>query len=157
MPLRVVNDLDELRSLVGQEVAVSDWIEITQERVNQFAEATGDHQWIHIDEQRAKKESPYGTTIAHGYLTLSLLPMLSTQSFQLKNGPAMTINYGANRVRFPNAVRVGSKVRLKLALASMEPLEGAWQVTWNATIEIEGQPKPALAAETLSRYYPKPQ
>jgi acyl dehydratase len=155
MPQRVVNDIEELRSLIGQEVALSDWFEVTQERIQQFADATLDHQWIHLDQERARRESPYRTTIAHGYLTLSLLPVLSAQSFQMKNAPAMTINYGANRLRFPNAVRAGSRIRLRLSLTDLSPVEGGWQAAWNAVIEIEGESKPALAAETLSRYYLK--
>ena len=113
MPVREITSLEELRSLIGQEVNVGDWFEVTQDRINQFAEATGDHQWIHIDQQRARVESPYGTTIAHGFLTLSLLSYLMSQTVRVKIPIKMGINYGLNKVRFPSPVPSGSRVRAR--------------------------------------------
>src|SRR5262249_44828830 len=111
LPKRELADIQELKSLTGQEVAVGDWLEITQERINQFADATGDHQWIHVDPERCKRESPFGATIAHGYLTLSLIPYLSQKSFAIRQPFRMGINYGSNRVRFANPVPAGSRIR----------------------------------------------
>ena len=144
--------LEELKTLLGQEVAVSDWIEITQDRVNIFADATGDHQWIHLDVERARKESPYGGTIAHGFLSLSLLPMLVETSITMV-GSKMCINYGLNKVRFPAPVPVGSKVRGRLVLQGVEDIPGGAQLTWQVTIEREGGDKPVCVAESLMRQY----
>jgi acyl dehydratase len=152
MPCREIDGVDELRPLAGQEIAVSDWIEITQERVNQFAEATGDHQWIHVDPERARRESPFGTTIAHGFLTLSLLPKLGWESLRLRKPPAMTINYGADRIRFSHPVRVGDRIRSRTALAEMKPVDRGWRVHWKVTVDVEGAAKPALVAETITLY-----
>ena len=150
--MRVIASLGQLKELVGQEVAVSDWTEITQERVNQFAHATGDLQWIHIDVERSKKESPYGGTIAHGFLTLSLLPMLMAGAVSMPD-VKMAVNYGLNKVRFPAPVPVGSKLRARMTLAAVEDITGGAQVTWLVTIEREGGDKPVCVAESVSRRY----
>ena len=142
--------IGELHTLVGQEVGVSDWLEITQERVNQFAEATGDHQWIHVDVERANREM--GGPIAHGYLTLSLIPFLS-QGLMPVSGVTRGINYGSDKVRFTNMVRVGKKVRLRQKLLSAEPKSGGMQIKSQCTIEIEGEERPACVAETISVVY----
>jgi acyl dehydratase len=152
VPCREIEDTHELRSLAGQEVAISDWLEITQERVNQFADATGDHQWIHVDSERAKRESPFGTTIAHGFLTLSLLPKLGWESLKLRKPPPMTINYGADRIRFSHPVKVGDRIRSRTTLLEMKPVDRGWRVHWRVTVDVEGAPKPALVAETITLY-----
>ena len=139
-----VKDLD---GMVGQEVGVSDWLQITQERVNEFAEATGDHQWIHIDVERATREM--GGPIAHGYLTLSLIPHLSAGLLPVQ-GVTRGINYGSDKVRFTNMVRVGKRVRLRQKLLGVEPKSGGTQLRSQCTIEIEGEDRPACVAETLS-------
>ena len=145
-------NLRELESRVGQEVGVSPWVEISQARIDQFAEATGDFQWIHVDPKRAK-DSPFGTTIAHGFLTLSMLPKLSESTFEFSDRK-MGVNYGLNRVRFTSPVRSGSRVRARFTLAKYEPMDGnGVQVTWNTTVEIEGADKPALVAEWIGRHY----
>ena len=150
--MREIATLDELKALIGQEVAVSDWVQISQERVNQFAEATGDYQWIHLDVERCKRESPYGGPIAHGYLTLSLLPMLMQNSVRMTD-VRMGVNYGVNKVRFPAPVPVGSKVRSRTRVLSVEDIEGGAQVTWLVTVEREGGDKPVCVAESISRRY----
>ncbi len=149
--MRTFTSVDEITSAVGEELGVSEWIEVTQDRINQFAKATGDNQWIHVDIDRANAESPFGGPIAHGYLTLSLLPMLSWQIYEIK-GAVMGINYGSNKVRFINPVKVGTRLRLRASLLSAEALpNGSLQMIIDQTIEIEGQDKPALVAETVSR------
>jgi acyl dehydratase len=140
---------DDLPKLAAQETGVSDWVEITQDRINKFADATGDHQWIHVDVERAKKEMPGGKTIAHGYLTLSLIPWL-TGGFLHIEGVTRGINYGSDKVRFTNMVPVGSKVRARAKLLSAEPKSGGMQMHTEVTIEIEGQQRPACIAETIS-------
>jgi acyl dehydratase len=150
--MREIASLAELKALVGQEVAVSDWVVISQERVNQFAEATGDYQWIHLDVERCKRESPFGGPIAHGYLTLSLLPMLMQNSVRMTD-VRMGVNYGLNKVRFPAPVPVGSKVRSRTTVLSVEDIEGGAQVTWLVTVEREGSDKPVCVAESISRRY----
>jgi acyl dehydratase len=136
---------------VGSEIAVGDWLEITQERIARFAEATDDRQWIHLDAARAAAESPYGGTIAHGLLTLSLIVSLVERAVHI-DGVRMTINYGFNRIRFPSAVPSGARVRARIAVGSVEPAGGGTQVTWNVTIERDGSDRPACAAEWLVRY-----
>jgi acyl dehydratase len=143
---------EELPSLVGQETGVSDWVVIDQDRINKFAEATRDHQWIHIDVERAKKELPGGKTIAHGYLTLSLIPMFGAQIMRI-SGVSRGINYGSNKVRFTNMVPVGSRVRARQKLLNVEPKGGGLQLTNEITIEIEGQERPACVAETIGLVY----
>lgn len=142
---------DELLGAVGQHLGYSSWLEVTQERINEFAEATGDHQWIHIDPEKAKAESPYGSTIAHGYLTLSMTNMFLPDIIEVEN-ISMGINYGANKVRFPSAVPVGSKIRVGAELESVEEIEGGVQTCLKVTVEVEGQDKPACVVESLSRY-----
>ncbi len=141
---------NDLESIAGEEVGVSSWHEITQTQVNKFAEATGDHQWIHVDVERATKE--LGHPIAHGYLTLSLLPMLAAQVMKV-DGVSRGINYGCNKVRFTNMVPVGSKVRLRQKCLKVEARAGGKQVTMESTIEIEGKDRPACVAETLGISY----
>jgi acyl dehydratase len=142
----------DLASRVGEEVAVSPWLEITQERIDTFARAVDDFQWIHVDPQRAAA-SPFGATIAHGFLTLSILSHLSERTFSFADR-RMGINYGLNRVRFTSPVPVGSRVRARFTLQKFEPLqENGVQVTWNTTVEIEGRDKPALVAEWIGRHY----
>lgn len=150
--MRIIESLDELRGLVGQDLATSNWVEISQERVNQFAEATGDHQWIHVDVERSKRESPYGGTVAHGFLTLSLLPMLMHDAIELR-GVRMGVNYGLNRVRFPAPLPVGSRVRGHLKVLEVEDIAGGIQLTLLVTVEREGGDKPVCVAESVSRRY----
>ena len=141
-----------LEGRVGEEVAVSPWLEITQERIDNFAKAVDDFQWIHVDPKRAAA-SPFGATIAHGFLTLSILSHLSESTFSFSDR-RMGINYGLNRVRFTSPVPVGSRVRARFTLQKYEPIEGnGVQVTWNTTVEIEGKDKPALVAEWIGRHY----
>jgi acyl dehydratase len=153
MPKREIDGIGELRSLTGQEVAVSDWLEITQERINAFAAATNDHQWIHVDPERCRKESPFGVTIAHGYLTLSLISQFSYAAIGIRQEFALTINYGCNKVRFPAPVKCGARIRSRHQLLEVTDLKGGWQTRWQVIIEIEGQDKPACVAETISRFY----
>jgi acyl dehydratase len=141
----------ELAQRVGQEVGVSPWVEITQKRIDTFAQAIEDFQWIHVDPERAKS-SPFGGTIAHGFLTLSLLSHLSETTFSFSDRK-MGVNYGLNRVRFTSPVAAGSRVRARFTLAKYEPIEHGVQVTWNTVIEIEGSQKPALIAEWIGRHY----
>jgi len=143
-------EMKDLPSLVGKEVGVSDWLEITQDRVNKFADATGDHQWIHVDVERAKREM--GGPIAHGYLTLSLIPFLSAGMMPVK-GVTRGINYGSDKVRFTNMVRVGKRIRLRQKLIGVEPKSGGLQIKNECTIEIEGEERPACVAETISVIY----
>lgn len=150
--MREIASVEELKNLIGQEVAVTEWFSITQERVNQFAEATGDHQWIHLDVERCKKESPYGTTIAHGFLTLSLLPLIMQSAVSMPESK-LSVNYGLNKVRFPAPVPVGSKLRGRMMLQDVEDIEGGVQITWKVTIEREGSDKPVCIAESIARRY----
>ncbi|MBX3279846.1 MAG: MaoC family dehydratase [Acidobacteria bacterium] len=153
MPKREFDTPQQLREEIGREVAVTDWIEVAQDRIDRFAEATGDHQWIHTDVKRASAESPYGATIAHGFLTLSLMSSLMAQAVGFRGGIRMGINYGLNRVRFPAAVRSGSRIRARVTLAALEEITGGLQAVWSVTIEGEGGDKPVCAAEWLVRYY----
>jgi acyl dehydratase len=147
-------DVRTIGSRVGEEIAVSDWLEVTQARIDQFADATGDHQWIHVDPVRAAAELPSKTTIAHGFLTLSLLSALIRESIRF-TGLRMAINYGLNRVRFVSPVPSGSRIRALITLQSVDAVSGGVQVTWLATIERESGEKPAAVAEWLVRYYPE--
>ena len=144
--------LSDIQTLVGTELGVSDWLEITQDRVNRFADATGDHQWIHIDAERAKAESPFGGPIAHGYLTLSLGPVLMPQVV-MTTGFRMGVNYGANKVRFMSPVPVGAKLRLGVTLLAVEDIAGGAQVTYGFSFECEGAAKPSCVAEVIFRSY----
>ena len=151
--MRTLNSLAEVPALVGQEVAVSDWITITQEQVNLFAEATGDHQWIHVDVEKAKA-GPFGAPIAHGFLTLSLIPKFFESAMQI-HGTRMGVNYGLNKVRFTSPVPVGSRLRARMKLLAADPIDNeGLQMTWQVTVEREGADKPACVAESLSRRYP---
>jgi acyl dehydratase len=146
------SSIRQLASRVGEEVGVSPWVEVSQERIDTFAKAIDDFQWIHVDPARAR-DSPFGGTIAHGFLTLSLLSHLSERTFSFADR-RMGVNYGLNRVRFTAPVPGGSRVRARFTLAKYEPLDGnGVQVTWNTVVEIEGSPKPALVAEWIGRHY----
>ena len=149
--MRVFNGVDELRAAAGSPVGVSAWITVDQSQVDTFADATEDHQWIHVDAERAK-DGPFGTTIAHGFLTLSLLPHFVSQVYRVEGGK-MGINYGLNRVRFTAPLPVGSRVRGNLALQDVTDVAGGVQVTTTVTVEIEGSERPALVAEWLTRQY----
>jgi acyl dehydratase len=146
-----IDGIDGLKAKVGDHFGFSDWHEVTQQQVNLFADATGDHQWIHVDVERAKA-GPYGGPIAHGYLTLSLTPMLLDEILKV-SGISMAINYGLNKLRFPAPVPVGSKVRAGAVLSGLEDVSGGVQGTWTLTFEVEGGSKPACVAEIVFRYY----
>ncbi|MBR8638538.1 MaoC family dehydratase [Streptomyces tuirus] len=146
-----VNGLDELKKLAGSDLGTSEWIEVTQERIDTFADATGDHQWIHVDPEKAK-EGPFGAPIAHGYLTLSLFIPLFTELLDVQ-GVTTKVNYGLNKVRFPSPVKVGSRIRLTARLAEVEDVPGGAQITVEGAIEIEGGTKPAAVLQSLSRFY----
>jgi acyl dehydratase len=154
MPPLVIESLAALNDFVGREICVTDWFEITQDRILRFAEATEDRQWIHLDPARAQRESPYGTTIAHGFLTLSLLSHLSEQALRIQNGVGMIVNYGLNRVRFPAPVLAGSKTRARFTLQSLKDLGNAREATFSVVVEVQNQPKPCCVAEWVIRYYP---
>ena len=154
MALTTVNGIEETKALIGQEIGPGEWREVTQELVNTFAEVSGDDQWIHVDVERAKKESPFGTTIAHGNLTLSMI-----DGFRLgllkQEGLALGVNYGWNKVRFPAPVPVGSKLRAKAEIVSVDEVAGGWwQVVTRFTVEVEGNEKPACVAESVGRALP---
>ena len=149
----VLNGKDEVLAAKGRDLGTTDWKVITQEQVNQFAEATGDHQWIHVDVERAKAESPYGGPIAHGFLTLSLVSQFLPQLVQV-TGMKMGVNYGTNKVRFPAPVPVGSNLRARASIGDVEEVGGGGvQITWNVALEVEGAEKPSCVAEFLARYY----
>ncbi len=151
-----VVDLSQLGGLVGRDVATSGWLVVTQDRIDAFAKATGDHQWIHVDPERTRAETPFGGTIAHGFLTLSLLSTLMRDAVTV-DGPRMTLNYGLNRVRFVSPVPSGSRIRARIALVEIDDKGDSLQATWSATVEREGDDKPALVAEWIVRYYgPRP-
>lgn len=152
MAPRIIDGSAGLKAVVGEHLGYSDWMDITQERVNLFAEATGDHQWIHIDVERAKKESPFGGPIAHGYLTLSLAPVLLPQVVTT-TGFKMGVNYGCNKVRFMSPVPVGSRLRLGAKLMSVDDIAGGVQSVYELTFECEGAPKPSCVAEVIYRAY----
>jgi len=149
--MRTFETIAELKDLLGQEIGVSDWITVTQERIQLFADATNDHQWIHLDVERSKA-GPFGATIAHGFLTLSLLPEMAASAFTVREA-RMGVNYGLNKVRFPAPVPSGSRLRGHFKLVSYEPLEGGAQITVLVTMEREGSDKPVCIAESLSRRY----
>jgi acyl dehydratase len=151
--MRDFASLEEMRALIGQQVALSDWVDITQERITMFADATDDHQWIHVDPQRCERESPFKTPVAHGFLTLSLLSSLFENSMRMLDAK-MVVNYGMNKVRFPAPVPVGSRVRAALTLLRIEELADCAQLEWKVVIEREGGDKPVCVAEMLMRRYP---
>jgi acyl dehydratase len=149
-----VPEVSALSDRIGEEIAVSNWLEVTQSRIQQFADATGDHQWIHLDVERAARESPYKTTIAHGFLTLSLVSALLRDAIRV-GGLRLAVNCGLNRVRFTSPVPAGSRVRARISPASVSDLDGSIQVIWNVTIEREGGEKPCCVLEWIVRYYLK--
>jgi len=148
----VIPGIDRLKDWAGKEVAVTEWMTVTQEHIDEFADATGDDQWIHVDRERAARESPYRTTVAHGFLTLSLLPHFFGEAVEIR-GARMGINYGLNRVRFTGPVPAGSRVRARFALASTEDIDRGVQMQWSVTVEVEGADKPALVAEWITRRF----
>ena len=152
MPVEL-ETLQSLRELVGREIAVTEWFPVTQERIQQFADATEDHQWIHLDRQRAQRESPYGTTIAHGFLTLSLLSRFMKQAIQIRSGIRMSVNCGLNRVRFPAPVRADSNIRVRFTLRSLKDVPDALEAIFDASVEARGSEKPCCVAEWVVRYY----
>jgi len=149
----VVEKLGSLNAYVGKEIGVSEWITVTQERITQFAEATEDRQWIHLDRERSERESPYGTPIAHGFLTLSLLSRFMKDVIQVRGGVKMAVNYGLNRVRFPSPVRAGAKIRARTTLLNVKEVPGAYETTFAVVVESEGGEKPCCVAESIVRYY----
>ncbi len=153
MPPLVVSNPQSLKELVGKEIAVTEWFRLTQERIALFAEATEDRQWIHLDQARANQESPYGATIAHGFLTLSLISHFLKSAIQIQNGVRLAVNYGLNRVRFPAAVHVDSRIRARVALVDLQGLPDCVAATFAVTIEREQAEKPACVAEWIVRYY----
>ena len=150
--MRTFSSADKLKAAVGEELGASDWVTVEQQRIDQFAEATGDRQWIHTDPERSARESPYGRTIAHGFLTLSLVTQLLEQSVRL-DGLRMGVNYGFNRVRFPAPVPEGARIRGRFALQAFEEISGGAQITWAVTVEVEGGAKPGCVAEWIGRLY----
>ena len=144
--------IDDAKARQGEEIGVSDWMDVDQERVDTFAQVTGDQQWIHVDVERAKRESPFGGPVAHGYLTLSLLSKFALECIQVE-GIKLAVNYGLNRVRFASPVRVGSRIRARFVLGGVDDIEGGAQLVWRATVEIEGNDKPACVAEMVVRWY----
>ena len=153
MPVLVIDAPEALKAYVGKEIGVSEWMSVTQERINQFAEATEDRQWIHIDPERAKTESPFHAAIAHGFLTLSLVSRLMKDAIRIAGGTRITINYGLNRVRFPSPVRVGSKIRGRFIVLSFQDRGEASDVVFACSIECEGSDKPCCVSEWIVRYY----
>ena len=152
MSVTQIESITAIRDHVEREVAVSDWLEVSQERINQFAESTEDRQWIHVDPERAARESPFKETIAHGFLTLSLLSELGKRAMSV-GGVRMGLNYGLNRVRFVRPVPAGSRIRGRFTLATVEEIKGGVQATWNVTVERDGSERPCCVAEWLVRYY----
>ncbi|MCM3895243.1 MULTISPECIES: MaoC family dehydratase [Gordonia] len=144
---RTFNSISELTAAIGEDLGYGDWLEVTQERIDAFADATGDHQWIHVDPERAK-DGPFGATIAHGYLTLSLLPLLAGDIFTV-NGPKLVINYGLNKVRFPSPVKVGSRIRANAEIVSIDDSPAGVTMVVRSTVQIDGVEKPACVAENV--------
>jgi acyl dehydratase len=154
MPPVVIETPHSLKDLVGREIAVTDWFTVTQDRIRQFAEVIEDRQWIHVDRERAQRESPYGTTIAHGFLTLSLMSHLMKQAIQIRSGVRMGMNYGLNRVRFPSPVRADSQIRARVSLHSVKELPDAIEAAFGVSVEGQDSEKPHCVAEWIVRYYP---
>ncbi len=152
MPPFAIDDLHSLETFIGREVGVSDWHAITQHQVQQFADATGDHQWIHLDRDRAQRESPFGTTIAHGFLTLSIISSLMKEAVQIR-GARLVVNYGLNRVRFPAPVRADSKVRARFSVLAVKELGDSLAITFSVTVDCDSAKKPCCVAEWVLRYY----
>ena len=153
MPPIVLETLQSLKDFVGREIGTTDWSPVTQERIRQFAEATEDRQWIHIDPERARSESPYGATIAHGFLTLSLLSYLIKQAIQIPRDVRLSVNYGLNRVRFPALVRAGSEIRARVTLQSLKDLPDGVEAVFGISVECKDSAKPCCVAEWIVRYY----
>jgi len=154
MPPLVIENLDDLKDHVGRAIATTDWFAVTQDRIQQFAEVTEDRQWIHLDRDRGRRESPYATTIAHGFLTLSLLSHLLQQALQIRSGVSLAVNYGLNRVRFPSPVRADSKIRARFTLQALAHVGEADQAVFSVVVEDQSQGKPCCVAEWVVRYYP---
>lgn len=154
MPPCVVENPLSLREFAGQEIAVTPWFELTQDRIRQFAEVTEDRQWIHVDQKRATLESPYGATIAHGFLILALSSYFIKQVVEIRHGVGLAVNYGLNRVRFPSAVRTNSNIRARVTLLSLKELPQSIEATYSVSIEAEEAAKPSCVAECVIRYYP---
>ena len=152
MPPTLIQNPRDLQSFIGRELGVSEWHAVPQEQIRQFAEATGDHQWIHLDRERAQRDSPFGATIAHGFLTLSLLSSMLKEALQI-HGVRLAVNYGLNRVRFPAAVRVDSKIRARFSVLSVKELADSLEAVFTATVECDGLDKPCCVAEWILRYY----
>jgi acyl dehydratase len=148
---RVIDSVEELKAATGQEIGVSDWVQVTQEMINRFADLTGDHQWIHVNEDRAARESPFGTTVAHGFLTVSLIARLLHDTIDVRGDFKVAVNYGFNRLRFPAPVTAGSRVRAHISVNGVRDIENGIEVAWGILVEIEGKDKPAVAAEWLTR------
>jgi acyl dehydratase len=153
MPPLVLETLHSLKDFVGREIATTEWFPVTQDRIQRFAEATEDRQWIHVEPERAQRESPYGAAIAHGFLTLSLLSHFMKQAVQIRSGVRMGINYGLNRVRFVSPVRAGSRIRARFTLQALKDLPGALEAVFSVVVESEGTDKPCCVAEWVVRYY----
>lgn len=152
MPVLRLNNLRELRDRVGKEIVVSEWMEISQERIDRFAECTEDHQWIHVNPERARRESPFGGAIAHGFLTVSMLSRLLNSSLEFQTAK-MGVNYGFNRLRFTGPVPAGSRLRGRFTLQALEEIQGGVQTTWHVVVECEGANKPCLVADWVTRRY----
>lgn len=152
MPL-VIETPHSLRDLIGREITATEWFPVTQDRIQQFADVIDDQQWIHVDRERAERESPYGTTIAHGFLILSLLSRFTRQAIQIRSGLRMGINYGLNRVRFPSPVRADSNIRAHVTLRSLKEVPDALEAVFDARVEVHGSDKPCCVAEWVVRYY----
>lgn len=151
--MREIAGIAELKGLAGQELGCSPWYQVSQDVIEQFAELTHDPQWIHVDEERARRDSPFGATIAHGFLTLSLISYLLRRTIHIAGDFRMNVNYGFNRVRFPAPVLAGSMIRLRLGLESVQDIEGGIEIVWKIQIESEGKPKPNLVADWITRIY----
>jgi acyl dehydratase len=153
MPARVIDGISELEGLKGREVGVSDWVEVTQDMINRFADLTGDHQWIHVNVDRAARESPFQATVAHGFLTVSLLSKLVHDAVEVRGDFKLTVNYGFNKLRFPAPVPAGSRMRAHVTVNSVREVENGNEIAWGILVEIEGKDKPAVAAEWVTRMY----
>jgi acyl dehydratase len=153
MARRIIESVEELKALTGQEAGASDWIEISQAMIDRFAELTQDPQWIHVDVERARRESPFGCTVAHGFLTVSLMSAMVHQAVEVHGDFALRVNYGFNKLRFPAPVPAGSRVRGRVAVNAVRDFEGGVEVAWGIVVEIEAKDKPAVAAEWLTRMY----
>lgn len=153
MSKRTLDSPDALKDLVGQEIVLTSWFNVTQQRIQQFADATLDHQWIHVDVERARRESPFKAPIAHGFLTLSLLPHFMHEALEIRQGVRLGVNYGLNRLRFVSPVPAGSNIRARIVLQSVKDVPDGMEVVFNITVELEGAPKPCCVAEWVVRYY----